>query len=1080
MKNNYQSIQTFKPLIAALLVVFPPLVTYAATLGIPNSGEILQQIKPSNQATPSSSNTGLVIEKDVATKSPVDDQTKAGDIEKKKTGSTSTEPSFLINKLVFVGNLEIDTETLHNLVADSEGKKLTINELNKLAAKITDFYHSHGYPFALAIIPKQTVSNGVVSIEIMAEHAEKNNANNVQVSPKSLSDQDEVPKNSDITKYPMLQLTQPNVPFVVNTIRISGNIKVKTSILHGLVASNEGQTLTITELRERMATIADYYRQHGFPLAHAVIPDQLVKAGIVDVQIVIRSAKAEKGNARNAVNVQTSSKNTPYEDDVPKNRDISKYPMLQLTQPNVAFVVNAIRISGNIKVKTSILHALVAGNEAQTLTLIELRERIVIITDYYRKHGFPLAHAVIPGQLVKGGIVDVQIIKMHPTDDDAYDFSGVKQEPSTLVAIGNRLVSINNSRPTLRLMQPNTVFLVKSLLITGNIKVGTATLHALVAGSEGKRLNLIQLRERVGKITDYYKANGFPNAHAIIPGQVIKGGVVEVQVIAMHRKKDTKANASAAIAPIYIDAVSVEDAATIVAASVVEEKPQVATANAVADQDFLVSAIVISGNKNIATSILHPLVAEAEGKKLVIETLLKLVGRITDYYHSHGYPLARAIIPVQTISNGIVNVEVYEAYYGKLELNNSSRVKNLLLADTLSTLQPGDVIAQAKLDHALLLLSDIPGVVVNSTLKPGEAVGTSDLEVNTSPSRRVYGNVVLDNYGNSYTGRPRIGGTINVIDPIGLGLGDTLSLSALSSGSGLNYGRAAYESVLNKYGTRMGGSYANLGYKVGGIFKVANQQGSAQVLSIWAKHPLIRSRDLNLYGQAKLEYLNLNDDVGSTIKTDRNLNNGSFNITGDTRDAILSGGINTWDLGLTKGRVDFSNAEALLHDAVTTNTNGYFSKLNVNLSRLQRVSANNALYVSLATQVAGDNLDSSQKMTAGGPYTVRAYSTGAVSGDTGYMLSAELRHDLGSLFNGQVNALGFIDTAHITVNKNTWPSTFNSNINSATLSGIGFGINWLGTNNFNASAYIATPIGATPVPTPKDSTRVWVEIGKRF
>jgi hemolysin activation/secretion protein len=210
---------------------------------------------------------------------------------------------------------------------------------------------------------------------------------------------------------------------------------------------------------------------------------------------------------------------------------------------------------------------------------------------------------------------------------------------------------------------------------------------------------------------------------------------------------------------------------------------------------------------------LHALVAEAEGKKLVIATLYKLVGRITDYYHSHGYPLARAVIPAQTISNGVVHVQVYEAEYGKIELNNSSRVKSLLLAKTLSSLQPGDVIAQAKLDRALLLLSDIPGVVVNSTLKPGEAVGTSDLQVTTSPSKRVYGNVVLDNYGNGYTGRPRIGGTVNVIDPLGLGLGDTLSLSGLSAGDGLNYGRVAYESMLNQYGTRMGGSFSALHYK---------------------------------------------------------------------------------------------------------------------------------------------------------------------------------------------------------------------------------------------------------------------------
>ena len=48
------------------------------------------------------------------------------------------------------------------------------------------------------------------------------------------------------------------------------------------------------------------------------------------------------------------------------------------------------------------------------------------------------------------------------------------------------------------------------------------------------------------------------------------------------------------------------------------------------------------------------------------------------------------------------------------------------------------------MDHALLLLSDVPGVVVLATLKPGDAVGSSDLLVNTTPGPTRSGNLVLD------------------------------------------------------------------------------------------------------------------------------------------------------------------------------------------------------------------------------------------------------------------------------------------------------------------------------------------------
>ena len=93
-----------------------------------------------------------------------------------------------------------------------------------------------------------------------------------------------------------------------------------------------------------------------------------------------------------------------------------------------------------------------------------------------------------------------------------------------------------------------------------------------------------------------------------------------------------------------------------------------------------------------------------------------------------------------------MNIEIIEARYGKISLDNRSRVDDSLLQDTLSSLQSGQAVGQAGLDHTLLLLSDIPGVGVNATLKPGENVGTSDLRVETASGPAVSGNVVMDKY----------------------------------------------------------------------------------------------------------------------------------------------------------------------------------------------------------------------------------------------------------------------------------------------------------------------------------------------
>ena len=491
---------------------------------------------------------------------------------------------------------------------------------------------------------------------------------------------------------------------------------------------------------------------------------------------------------------------------------------------------------------------------------------------------------------------------------------------------------------------------------------------------------------------------------------------------------------------------------------------------------FLVQSIQIVGNTLIDTPTLVALVADAQGQTLTLPQLGELAARITAHYQNQGYPLARAIIPAQTIALGVVRMEVIEARYGKVGLNNTSRVPSDVLQAALAPLQSGQAIGQTEMDHTLLLLSDIAGVVINATLKPGEAVGTSDLLVETTPGSVLSGNAVVDGYGNRYTGRERIGATLNVNNP--LHHGDTLNVSGLSSGSGMNYGRLAYESLLNGQGTRMGGAYSALDYTLGDPLAALKAHGTAQVNSLWTKHPLLRSRDFNVYGQIQYDGLQLRDHVdASSIRTDRTLENWTLSLSGDARDTLGAGGINSWGLGLTAGHVGFDDNAAQLADAASAKTQGNFSKWNANLARLQALGAQDTVYLAFSAQWSNTNLDSSQKMGVGGPYTVRAYDMGAVSGDSGYFVSAEYRHDLGQAAGGQWQAVAFIDSANVTVNHNTWTT----GDNSATLSGAGIGLHWNGPDQWGARIYVATPVGPIPVLVGNtNSTLAWVEVSRRF
>ena len=495
---------------------------------------------------------------------------------------------------------------------------------------------------------------------------------------------------------------------------------------------------------------------------------------------------------------------------------------------------------------------------------------------------------------------------------------------------------------------------------------------------------------------------------------------------------------------------------------------------------FMVSSIRITGNTKIDTVTLHALVADGEGKEETLNQLQALAGRITDYYHAHGYPLARAIIPAQRIANGVVTFEVLEAAFGKINLNNHSRVNNGLLQDTLSPMQSGAVIEQSTMDNSLLLLSDIPGISAHATLQPGAQVGTSDLNVVTEPLPMVNGSVGLDNYGNAYTGRVRGSGNLNILNP--LHMGDVLSLSVLSSGSDMNYGRVGYETLLNGLGTRVGASFSALHYILGGDLANLDGNGTAEISSAWLKQPIIRSQNDNLYFQLQYDHLALLDNLNSSdIHDKRHLDNWTGTANGDWHDAVLVGAANTWSVGVTDGQVNFDDPNAQISDAGTTQTQGNFAKLDFSYTRLQGFTSLDSLYVAVSGQLANTNLDISQQLVVGGPYTVRAYDMGVLTGDEGILGTVEWRHDLGGLWNGDWQAVAFVDSESVTINRSLWVGASAAGSNTATLSGAGVGLNWSTQNQWVAKVYVAAPIGADPSQVPNaPSARAWLQIAKGF
>jgi len=493
------------------------------------------------------------------------------------------------------------------------------------------------------------------------------------------------------------------------------------------------------------------------------------------------------------------------------------------------------------------------------------------------------------------------------------------------------------------------------------------------------------------------------------------------------------------------------------------------------DLTVAVTSIRISGNRTIADEQLAPLVAGLVGARRSLNDLRAAAARITAYYRHHGYAVARAYLPAQTIENGVVWITVLEGRIDQIRIDNHSRLSDQTAHAYLEHAEQDTSIKTADVDRGLLLLNDTPGVSTSrAALQPGASVGTSDLVVVLDPAATYSGNAAVDDYGNRYTGQYRLGGTLNVNSP--LEVGDLLSLGVLTSGEYLQYGRIAYQLPVGADGIRVGAAFFDIHYHLGKDFKVLDAHGDAQSGSLFIVDPFIRGVAGNLTGTASWEVKNLSDSIDGTT-VDKRVYVTDLGLAGSYRDGLLGGGLSALNASLALGTLDINSVAARLIDDDSAHTRGGYIRLSYGSSRLQRLGDGTYVLVAVSGQLANKNLDSSEKFLLGGIDGVRAYPQGEGVGDTGYIAKLELRRDI----IAGLQAIAFYDDGSVTIDHS--PFVQPATVNTRDLAGAGVGIN-AALSGFAIKSTVAWRTrGGEPDSIPRSAVRtptVLVELSKEF
>ncbi len=467
---------------------------------------------------------------------------------------------------------------------------------------------------------------------------------------------------------------------------------------------------------------------------------------------------------------------------------------------------------------------------------------------------------------------------------------------------------------------------------------------------------------------------------------------------------------------------------------------------------------------------LHALVEDAVGRELTLSDLEVRAARITARYRERGYLLARAYVPEQDIADGVVEIAVSEGRIGRVQVDGARRYDPAFLqAHVLPDPERPAVFEARRFERGLLLLNDLPGLEVKSTLASGTDPGTTDIVLQVEKERLVTGAIEANNYGSKETGYERFGLSLNLNNPFGWN--DTFGVRGLVSreGDDLWFARGTYGIALGPWGTRLSLAYTHINSEAGvqEVIGPVNVTGSGDIGGLAILHPIVRQQAWSLFAYAGFDISNLENQSATeaeNVTTQDRLRVVSVGATLNTVDAwrgVSALSITVYQgLGSVLGGLESDDDP----DASRPGAGGTFTKLVGQVSRLQRIWGPLSLYVRAAGQWASTDLVAAEQFFLGGVGTVRGYALAQFAGDNGYALTGEVRLAapvfsdtvafLGRTWGDILQLHGFVDTGWAWLGQ-----PLPDEPKSQQLTSVGGGLTVSVADNFLLNVEYARPVG---------------------
>ena len=463
------------------------------------------------------------------------------------------------------------------------------------------------------------------------------------------------------------------------------------------------------------------------------------------------------------------------------------------------------------------------------------------------------------------------------------------------------------------------------------------------------------------------------------------------------------------------------------------------------------------GNTLVGNDTLTEYVKPWAGRDNTFEDLQNAAIAVANAYRDSGW-VVRTYLPEQDVSKGVITIQVVEAVLGKIiiEKQGDVRLSDEKIRNYVLDVQPiGGHIKQSAMDRSLLIFQDLGLASVEGNLARGEADSETDLVLALKPKPLLQWLVTGDNFGSISTGLLRANATVSARSLFRMA--DLTTVNYIHT-EGSDYFRVEESIPIGFAGWQAGIYLADFNFKnIDPTFKALAIQGDSISFGLFGTYPVIRSTERNLFVKFAGDHKMISNQSMGVDTSNYTVDVASATFVGNQYDGIMGGGVTNVSLSAFGGNVNYDGSANQPSDSSGPKVAGFYGKVLGSISRLQQVTTNNTLYVSLSAQYASKNLDSSEQFYLSGPYAVRGYSSAAGCSD-GILMNIELRH----AFTEYLTLAGFYDFGQGTVNKDN-NFAGGAIVNNYSLSSAGLSLAVNGFYGFNGSLAWSHRIGDNPL-----------------